>query len=56
MPKRGDYFCMTKAMLMEYLEVRNAIDGLRERITAHGPLSDEVRKKVHYKFRLDWNC
>jgi Fic family protein len=40
---------------MDYSEVIRRIDGLRERIIAHGPMSDEVRKKVHYKFRLDWN-
>lgn len=35
--------------------MRNAIDSLRQQIERHGPLAAEVRRKVDYKFRLDWN-
>ncbi|HEX8333472.1 MAG TPA: Fic family protein [Segetibacter sp.] len=40
---------------MSYLEKRNQIDVLQQQISAHGELSDDVKKKINYKFRLDWN-
>jgi Fic family protein len=40
---------------MSYLEKRNQIDFLQKRIDDYGELSDEVKKKINYKFRLDWN-
>lgn len=40
---------------MSYTEKRNQIDSLQQKINAHGELSAEVKKKINYKFRLDWN-
>ena len=40
---------------MSYSEKRQQVDLLQEKINAHGALSDEVKKKINYKFRLDWN-
>jgi Fic family protein len=40
---------------MSYTEKRNQIDILQQKINAHGELSAEVKKKINYKFRLDWN-
>ena len=40
---------------MSYTEKRNQIDTLQQKINAHGELSPEVKKKINYKFRLDWN-
>lgn len=40
---------------MSYTEKLKEIDALQKQIAAHGKLSDEVRKKIDYKFRLDWN-
>ncbi len=40
---------------MSYTEKRNQIDALQKKINAHGELSAEVKKKINYKFRLDWN-
>ncbi len=40
---------------MDYTEKKYQIDLLHEKITSHGKLSDEDRKKINYKFRLDWN-
>lgn len=40
---------------MSYREKRNQIDTLQQKINAHGELSAEVKKKINYKFRLDWN-
>jgi Fic family protein len=40
---------------MSYSEKRKQIDLLQEKINAHGALSAEVKKKINYKFRLDWN-
>jgi len=40
---------------VNYQETKTQIDLLRDRINAHGALSAEVRKKIDYKFRLDWN-
>ncbi len=31
------------------------VDQLQAQINAHGPLSSELKKKINYKFRLDWN-
>lgn len=40
---------------MSYIDKRNQIDALQQKINAHGELSPEVKKKINYKFRLDWN-
>ena len=40
---------------MSYSEKRKQIDLLQQKIDAHGVLSTEVKKKINYKFRLDWN-
>jgi Fic family protein len=40
---------------MSYTEKLKEIDALQQQIAAHGKLSDDVRKRIDYKFRLDWN-
>lgn len=40
---------------MSYLEKRQQIDLLQQQINAHGVLSADIKKKINYKFRLDWN-
>jgi Fic family protein len=40
---------------MSYPEKRKQVDLLQQKIDAHGGLSTEVKKKINYKFRLDWN-
>lgn len=40
---------------MSYLEKRKQIDLLKVKIETHGELSAEIKKQIHYKFRLDWN-
>lgn len=40
---------------MSYTEKRNQVDLLQQKINAHGELSVDVKKKINYKFRLDWN-
>ena len=40
---------------MSYSEKRKQVDLLQQKIDAHGVLSTEVKKKINYKFRLDWN-
>ncbi len=40
---------------MSYPDKRQQIDFLQRQIEAHGPLDKEVKKKIDYKFRLDWN-
>jgi Fic family protein len=40
---------------MSYIEKRKQVDLLQQKINAHGELSAEVKKKINYKFRLDWN-
>ncbi|OYU55365.1 MAG: hypothetical protein CFE25_10515 [Chitinophagaceae bacterium BSSC1] len=40
---------------MSYLEKKNQIDELQKRIDSYGELSPEIKKKINYKFRLDWN-
>lgn len=40
---------------MSYLEHRNTIDLLQEKISSFGILSSEIKKKITYRFRLDWN-
>lgn len=40
---------------MSYTEKRNQVDLLQQKINAHGDLSADVKKKINYKFRLDWN-
>lgn len=40
---------------MSYSEKREQVDLLHQKINAHGELSAEVKKKINYKFRLDWN-
>ncbi len=40
---------------MSYSEKRNKIDSLQQKVNSHGELSADVKKKINYKFRLDWN-
>ncbi|MEL1245254.1 Fic family protein [Flavobacterium sp. DGU11] len=40
---------------MGYKDVKHAIDTLREKIETHGKLSEDQKKKINYKFRLEWN-
>lgn len=40
---------------MSYLNKRNEIDSLQQKINSYGELSADVKKKINYKFRLDWN-
>jgi Fic family protein len=40
---------------MRYTEKLDRINELQKAINTHGTLSSEVKKKINYKFRLDWN-
>lgn len=40
---------------MDVREVYQRIQELQDEIAALGPLDPEVRKRIDYKFRLDWN-
>ncbi|TVQ51073.1 MAG: Fic family protein [Saprospirales bacterium] len=40
---------------MSYLEKKNQIDLLKKKIESFGELPIEVKNKINYKFRLDWN-
>ena len=40
---------------MSYSEKREQIDLLQQKINSYGELSPDVKKKINYKFRLDWN-
>ncbi len=40
---------------MDVREVYQRIQALQDEIAALGPLDPEVRKRIDYKFRLDWN-
>jgi Fic family protein len=40
---------------MELPELLQRIDELQARIVAAGPLSPEAKRKLDYRFRLDWN-
>lgn len=40
---------------MSYSEKRKQVDLLQQKIEAHGLLSTDVKNKINYKFRLDWN-
>lgn len=40
---------------MSYSEKRKQIDLLQQKINSYGELSPDVKKKINYKFRLDWN-
>ncbi|OYU79945.1 MAG: hypothetical protein CFE23_11870 [Flavobacterium sp. BFFFF1] len=40
---------------MSYKETKTKIDALKAQIEKHGPLTDEQKKKINYKFRLEWN-
>lgn len=40
---------------MSYTDKLKQVDQLQQKIMAHGALSDAVKKKINYKFRLDWN-
>ena len=40
---------------MGYLEKRNKVDELKIKIDAQGEILPEIKKKINYKFRLDWN-
>lgn len=41
--------------MMTFQEKLQEIDRLQQQIEAAGKFSEEVRKKINYKFRLDWN-
>ncbi len=40
---------------MSYSEEINKIDLLQQEINSYGELRADVKKKINYKFRLDWN-
>jgi Fic family protein len=40
---------------MSFIDKRKQADLLQQEIIAHGDLSADVKKKINYKFRLDWN-
>ncbi|TKK66351.1 Fic family protein [Ilyomonas limi] len=40
---------------MIYPEKRQQVDELQQKINAYGELRATVKKKINYKFRLDWN-
>ena len=40
---------------MSYIEKRKEIDELQQKINLLGELNPDVKKKINYKFRLDWN-
>ncbi|MFM9951164.1 MAG: Fic family protein [Saprospiraceae bacterium] len=40
---------------MSYTEKRNMVEKLQEEISSYGEYSPEIKKKIQYKFRLDWN-
>ena len=40
---------------MSYTDKLKQIDSLQEKIISHGEFSSELKKKINYKFRLDWN-
>jgi Fic family protein len=40
---------------MSYKDTITQIDALQQKINAHGTLTEEVKKKINYKIRLDWN-
>src|SRR3990172_3851465 len=40
---------------MSYSEKLKTIDALQDKINSYGKLSSEAKKKINYKFRLDWN-
>ncbi len=40
---------------MALSELLKKIDALQERISTAGPLSPEAKRKLDYRFRLDWN-
>jgi Fic family protein len=40
---------------MSYTDKRKQADLLQQKISAYGELSADVKKKINYKFRLDWN-
>jgi Fic family protein len=40
---------------MSYILKREQIDNLKQRIDAFGALSNDIKNKINYKFRLDWN-
>lgn len=41
--------------MSSYKEKRNVIDVLQQQINLCGEINAEVKKKINYKFRLDWN-
>lgn len=40
---------------MSYTDTKNKIDAIRSKIEQFGLLSEEQKKKINYKFRLEWN-
>ncbi len=41
--------------IMSYTEKKQQIEALQQQIDAFGELSAEAKRKIDYKFRLDWN-
>lgn len=40
---------------MSYISKREQIDSLQQKINAFGALDKNIKNKINYKFRLDWN-
>jgi len=40
---------------MSYHDKRQQVDELQQKINSYGELTADVKKKINYKFRLDWN-
>ena len=40
---------------MSYIDKRQQVDSLKAKIESFGELKAELKKKINYKFRLDWN-
>lgn len=40
---------------MSYTEIKEQIDLLLQKVNSYGELSNDVKKKINYKFQLDWN-
>ncbi len=40
---------------MSYTDKLKKIDTLQEKINSHGEFTSEMKKKINYRFRLDWN-
>src|SRR5690606_26074818 len=40
---------------MDYQNILNEIEQIKKKVTALGSLSTDQKKKISYKFRLEWN-